>query len=276
MSAGNPTEDLLNTTITIDGNSYHLISIVSDNGFSTVFRCVRERENPLFYACKVIAKRGRSEENVRRLIGVAEIMRRLHHQNVIELHDFAETADFIFFVMPFFEGGTLHEKLHQRGRFSEADSRRIVIQIARGLAYLHAEGICHRDIKLDNILCSGEEEDFRVVIYDFSLSAHFREGERMRTICGTPAYTAPEIFRGDRPYTEACDIWSLGVVAYTLLVGSYLPNAEDRPGFILDFPDGIQLSVAAREFLARLLAENPNERPTASYLLNEDPWLNAT
>ena len=114
----------------------------------------------------------------------------------------------------------MFEKVSSQGHFSELEARKVLTQIARGIEYLHSKGICHRDIKPENILCTDEPEDYRVVISDFGLSKFYGRGELMSTSCGTAHYAAPEIYM-NRPYDEACDMWSYGAVAYVLLTGSF-------------------------------------------------------
>jgi len=245
-----------------------------------VYRCVDEKDpTRTKYACKVISKAfldAHAQANLIREIG---ILREVQHPNVLTMHDLLETDQFLFIVMPFMGGGELFEKISQRGHFSEGDAREVLTQIAKGVQYLHSKGICHRDLKPENILCSDEEEHFRVVISDFGLSKLFGRGELMTTSCGTLHYAAPEVLQ-HRQYTEACDMWGFGVVAYVLLTGSF-PFSGPRE----QLPDLIcsgrynkrnlelrHISKPACDFIARLIVVEPERRPSATEILS-DPWL---
>jgi len=261
------------------GHTYRLINMIALGIRKVIYRCVDETEphHPV-YACKVIAKGGLTEEGIAFLRREVMILRRIDHQNVLGVHDCVESDEFIFLITPLMDGGSLLEILEGRGRFTEPEARRILTQVISGLAYLHRDGICHRDIKPENILCSGEEDNLHVAISGFGLSTFNREGERMTTRCGTLQFMAPEVIRPEEPYTEACDMWSLGVLAYAVLTGFYPFEVMEDPmvgEYNRTHLDDLHISAEARGFIERLLQVNPNERPTASYLLNQDPWLNA-
>jgi len=180
-------------------------------------------------------------------------------------------------------GGDLFSKVEKKGRFSEAEARRILIQVARGLEYLHSVGICHRDIKPENILCSEEDEGFTVKIADFGLSRLFGVNELMTTNCGSPYYAAPEVLAHTDPYNESCDIWGFGVLAYILLTGHFPFSAPDNalPALIKSGKYNLKnlaarkVSIPAQEFIARLLVLDAKSRPTATEILR-DPWLVGT
>lgn len=176
-------------------------------------------------------------------------------------------------------GGELFDKIISRGHFTERDAAFIMKQIVSGIQYLHDNGICHRDLKPENLLCSEEDEHFRVVITDFGFSKHFGRGELMKTSCGTLHYAAPDILMG-KPYTEACDMWAIGVIAYVVLTGCFpFDGSTEALGqkilagdYCTPNLDIRGISQPARDFIARLLVVDPARRMTARQCL-EHPWL---
>jgi len=278
--------DLTNKIIDFGhGREYILLRFIEKGGFAKVYTCreyIKDRPGvttPPPYACKVIPKNGTcNPANLQREL---DIIRAVHHENVLELVDFLETKDFFYFVTPYMRGGDLLTKINRLGRFSEAEARRVLTQIARGLEYLHSKDICHRDLKPENILCSGEEHGYTVKIADFGLSRIFGEDGLMSTSCGTPSYVAPEVAAGSHPYTNACDIWGFGIIAYMLFTGD-LPFKSGNPeklekriksgrynlkNFVTS-----NVSIKARNFIARVLVVDPGARPSAKELLR-DPWM---
>jgi len=262
------------------GARYRLRRRIGRGTFAEVYLCIDQTKTR--YACKIIPKEnlvGSIRDNIVREVS---ILHEVHHDNVLSLHDFLETDDYLFLILPYMGGGELFEKIVAREyRFTEADAREVLIQIARGLDYLHSHGICHRDIKPENILCSEEEEHFRVVIADFGLSKFFGPGRLMTTSCGTLNYAAPEVLQNTGAYTEACDMWGYGVLAYVLLTGAF-PFRENATTSIVDvilsgvydqsILDARGISEQARRFLAKLLVVEPRARATAPQIL-QDPWL---
>ena len=283
---------------TIHGYIFGAIIAESRNGI--VYRCDEADKGksvppaPPVYVCKVLKKvdpdqlesqkereeaKRRNESREREVKIACEV----HHKNILGIHYSFETPEASFLIMPYMQGGTLFDKIVKRVKFTEAEQRRILHEVACGVEYLHSRGICHRDLKPENIFCSGEERNFHVVVADFGLSRFFGRDELMKTDCGTVRYAAPEIYQHKDYYTEACDIWSYGVVAFTFLTG-FFPFDDPVESYVpykicnLDFDRSKMkhLSAEAQAFIERLLNKDPKARPTASYLVHEDPWLTAT
>ena len=276
-----PSRGLENHRIRGPGNrTYFLFHCLECQPHATSYKCILETgEGRPRCECKVYTKR----EIDRYMLREINVLHRVQCQNVLGMQDFLESEDFLFVITPFFSGGSLFDKLEQRGRrFSEHETRRILMQVARGLAHLHGEGICHNDLGLETILCSGEEENFQVAISGFGLATFRGENEGMREVLQQYYYAAPEIVRHEEQYIEASDIWSFGVVAYCLLT-EHFPFAGEgidlgrlivQGQYDTALFDRYQVSDAARNFIARILRVNPDERPTASDLVYDDPWLN--
>ena len=163
----------------------------------------------------------------------AAIMAKLNHPNIVSLHEVVSVGDFYCLVLDFYPGGNLCDMIGSQEGFKlqEEIARLLFRQILAGLGYLHSKSIIHRDIKLENILL--DETHRKAVIADFGLSNFFDVNSRLRTRCGSaevnsnpfpldhlilPQYAAPEIFDRQSSYTQAVDMWSLGVSLYAMSV----------------------------------------------------------
>ncbi|BAT88251.1 hypothetical protein LR48_Vigan09g135200 [Vigna angularis] len=211
--------------------------------------------------------------NVKREI---TIMSRLHHPNIVRLHEVLATKNKIFFIMDFVRGGELFGKI-SKGRFSEDLSRKYFHQLISAVGYCHSRGVFHRDLKPENLLLD-ENGDLRVT--DFGLSAvrdQIRPDGLLHTLCGTPAYVAPEILSKKGYDGAKIDVWSCGVVLFVLSAG-YLPFND--PNLMVmykkiykgEFRCPRWMSPELRRFLAKLLDTNPETRITVDGMLR-DPWF---
>ncbi|KAM7265255.1 hypothetical protein ACFE04_002938 [Oxalis oulophora] len=206
------------------------------------------------------------------------IMHRLRHPNIVQLHEVLATKTQIYFVMEFAKGGELFAKV-AKGRFGENLSRRYFRQLISAVGYCHARGVFHRDLKPENLLL---DENWDLKVSDFGLSARVKDQARpdalLHTLCGTPAYVAPEIL-GKKGYHGAkSDIWSCGVILFVLNAG-YLPFNEAnlmmmyRKIYNGEFRCPKWTSPELKHLLHRLLDTNPNTRITIDEIIN-DPWFN--
>jgi serine/threonine protein kinase len=143
----------------------------------------------------------------------------IEHSNVVRLFEVYSTPKQMFFVTELCTGGHLGHLLKRTegGHLPELVARKLILQITRALAHCHDHGICHRDIKLQNILLDNHSEEAQIKIIDFGNAVRFRGCLPLKKVVGTTYTAAPEVFRQN--YDERCDVWSLGVVAYILLCG---------------------------------------------------------
>jgi serine/threonine protein kinase len=167
--------------------------------------------------------------------------RQLHHPHVTQMYEVIATESHIWIVTELCCGGELFDYLVEKGRLSEDETRLIFGQLCLAVAYLHENNIVHRDLKLENVLM---DERCRVKLGDFGFTREFERGAFMETFCGTTGYAAPEMLQGKKyqgpgvfrevfrdfmPKTFGVlevDVWSLGIILYTLLTGT-LPFDDD-------------------------------------------------
>ncbi|KAG6595559.1 CBL-interacting serine/threonine-protein kinase 14, partial [Cucurbita argyrosperma subsp. sororia] len=205
-----------------------------------------------------------------------DIMRRLRHPNVVRLFEVLATKTKIYFVMEFAKGGELFTKV-SKGRFSENLSRRYFQQLITAVGYCHSRGIFHRDLKPENLLL---DENFDLRVSDFGLGAltdQIRPDGLLHTLCGTPAYVAPEVLAKKGYDGAKIDVWSCGIILYVLTAG-FLPFNDSnlmamyRKIYRGDFRCPKWTSPDLRRFLSRLLDTNPETRITVDEI-HQDPWF---
>ncbi|XP_058975752.1 serine-rich adhesin for platelets isoform X5 [Musca domestica] len=162
--------------------------------------------------CKIEA-----ESDLVRIRREVQIMSSVQHPNIIHIYEVFENREKMVLVMEFAAGGELYDYLSERKVLSEEEARRIFRQVATAVYYCHKHKICHRDLKLENILL---DEHGNAKIADFGLSNVFDDQRLLATFCGSPLYASPEIVEGTPYHGPEVDCWSLGVLLYTLVYGS--------------------------------------------------------
>ena len=203
-----------------------------------------------------------------------QFLQQYRHPNIIRLLDLERTEDFIYLVLEFAESD-LFTYLSRTGPLGEEQARFIFRQIVDALAYLHGNRVVHRDLKLENFVVTAGGT---VKIIDFGLSARVTPQSKLGDVCGSMAYSPPEIVL-QVPYdgTQA-DIWSLGIVLYALLLGGFPFYAQD-PALMkeqitrgkLRFPKW--LGASAKELVVSMLHRHPDHR-AGIFDIQEHPWLN--
>ncbi|XP_073057612.1 LOW QUALITY PROTEIN: CBL-interacting serine/threonine-protein kinase 11 [Primulina eburnea] len=258
-------------------NKYELGKLLGCGAFAKVYYG-RDIESGQSVAVKVIHKNRLNNAanlmgNIKREIS---IMSRLRHPYIVKLLEVMATRTKIYFVLEFVKGGELFAKV-AKGRFSEDLSRQYFQQLISAVSYCHSRGVFHRDLKPENMLV---DENGDLKVSDFGLSAlteQVRPDGLLHTLCGTPAYVAPEILT-KRGYDGArIDVWSCGVVLFVLTAG-FLPFNDPnlmnmyRKIYKGEFRCPKWMSPDLKRFLSRLLDTNPNTRITINEI-ERDPWF---
>ena len=234
------------------------------------------------FACKCVMLRN-DPKYIAKLQEEVNVLRELRgHQNVIRLYDVFCVDNELFIITELGRGGDLFHLLttHPKHGVTEAYAAKTVVEMLSAVAFLHSRHICHRDLKLENwVLESGKDVWSPLKLIDFGLSTHFTPGQRLSRVVGSSYYVAPEVLK--KSYTEACDLWSLGVIVYMLLSGAppfYGKNDEAIKASIVQgeytFPHELfrDVSDEAMAFVSTLLSYNTEYRYTAQQALTH-PWL---
>ena len=228
---------------------------VGRGGFGVVYEA-RDRELQRSVAFKVV-RPGRLRVGEDQFKREAEVIARFSHPNLVTLHDVGRSEYGPYLVLELLRGQTLYGRLEQ-GPVPVDEALRICAEMARGLAHAHAQGVVHRDLKPSNVFLCG---DGRVKLLDFGISHAFGwrglEG-------GTPAYMAPEQWRG-APEDERTDVYALGVILYRMLAGGLPFDTEDGGDEVLSSRKAPGLDVpgepAIAALVARMLEKDPTRRP---------------
>ncbi|TFK50468.1 Pkinase-domain-containing protein [Heliocybe sulcata] len=200
--------------------------------------------------------------------------RRLHHPHVTQLYEVIATESSIWLVTELCSGGELFDYLAEKGRLNEEETRIIFGQLCLAVAYVHEKGIVHRDLKLENVLL---DERCRVKLGDFGFTREFDRSALLETFCGTTGYASPEMLAGQKYLGPEVDVWSLGVILYTLLTGT-LPFDDDDESVMRkmvmkgEFEDPEWLSDNARDLLKKILVKDPSQRLQIPQILSH-PWF---
>jgi 5'-AMP-activated protein kinase catalytic alpha subunit len=172
-------------------------------------------------------------EKVKREIN---ILQRCTHPHIIRLYEVIDTPTDIFVVMEYVSNGELFDYIVSKGRLAPDEARHFFHQIISGVEYCHYHHIVHRDLKPENLLL---DADNNIKIADFGLSNVMRDGEFLRTSCGSPNYAAPEVISGHLYAGPEVDVWSCGVILYALLCGSLPFDDESIPNLFKKIKSGM-------------------------------------
>ena len=210
-----------------------------------------------------------------KLISEIKIHKSLHHQNIVSFVHYFEDTENVYLLIELCQNQTLNDLLKRRKKLTELEIQCYTIQLIKALKYLHSHRIIHRDLKLGNLFISDKME---LKVGDFGLATKLEfDGERKRTVCGTPNYIAPEILEGKSGHSYEVDIWSLGVIIYSLIIGKppfETNNVKETYKRIkmgnYNFPENTLLSNPTREIIQRILVLDPNQRPSLDDILLSD------
>ncbi|XP_067861427.1 serine/threonine-protein kinase 33-like [Heptranchias perlo] len=243
------------------------------------------------WAIKKLNKEKAGSYAVRMLEREIAILKMVNHEHIIKLEEVYETPKKVYLVIEFCELGELKGILAEKGHLSESETKHIISSLASAIFYLHKNDIIHRDLKLENILVKSSDNaddnelKLNIKVTDFGLSvlkdvAGVGRKSMLQDTCGTPLYMAPEIIN-NYDYSQQCDLWSIGIIMYTLLCGQ-APFTATTPEKLyeeikkgeLDFSHSSleSISESARCVLKDLLIVDPAHRMTASELLDHH-WI---
>ena len=203
--------------------TYEIKALIGRGSFSRVVR-VEHKQTKQPYAIKMIKVREGKDVFESELA----VLQKVKHAYIVQLYESYECLDRVYLVMELATGGELFDRIVCRGYFTERDATRVLFMVLDGVRYLHSLGITHRDLKPENLLYYHPGNDSKIMITDFGLSNSRQnaDDDTMDTTCGTPEYIAPEILMR-KPYTNAVDMWAVGVITYILLSGQ-MPFADEN------------------------------------------------
>ncbi|XP_051469706.1 serine/threonine-protein kinase MARK1 isoform X7 [Apus apus] len=196
--------------------NYRLLKTIGKGNFAKV-KLARHVLTGREVAVKIIDKTQLNPTSLQKLFREVRIMKILNHPNIVKLFEVIETEKTLYLVMEYASGGEVFDYLVAHGRMKEKEARAKFRQIVSAVQYCHQKCIVHRDLKAENLLL---DADMNIKIADFGFSNEFTVGNKLDTFCGSPPYAAPELFQGKKYDGPEVDVWSLGVILYTLVSGS--------------------------------------------------------
>ena len=233
-------------------------------------------------AVKIMNKNNMDSSDLELVRTEIEILKICQHPYIIKLYDIFENVDYIYIIMEYCSGGDLFSFLKKRNfRLKEQKVVVIIFKLCKALFYVHSYGIAHRDIKPENVLLTDENEDADIRLMDFGLSKIVGPNQKCTEPYGTLTYCAPEIIL-DKPYLKTVDSWSLGVMTYLMLSGSFpfIGSNENQTAKKVvhnkvDFTRNLiwnEITKEAKDFITRLLNKNIKQRIDMRTAL-EHPWF---
>ncbi|XP_061840159.1 serine/threonine-protein kinase PLK1 [Nerophis lumbriciformis] len=241
-------------------------------GFAKCYE-ITDVETKQVFAGKIVPKSLILKQHQReKMTSEIAIHKSLHHANIVGFHDFFENDDFVFVVLEICRRRSLLELHKRRKAVTEPEARYYMMHLLKGVQYLHNNKVIHRDLKLGNIFLN---DDMDVKIGDFGLATKIEfDGERKKTLCGTPNYIAPEVLC-KKGHSFEVDVWSLGCILYTLLVGkppfetTCLKETYNRIKKN-DYTIPWHVNQSASVLIKRMLHADPSQRPTITEMLTDE------
>ncbi|XP_027629161.1 ribosomal protein S6 kinase alpha-2 isoform X3 [Tupaia chinensis] len=260
-------------------DGYEVKEDIGVGSYSVCKRCVHKATDAE-YAVKIIdkSKRDPSEE-------IEILLRYGQHPNIITLKDVYDDGKYVYLVTELMRGGELLDRILRQRCFSEREASDVLCTITKTMDYLHSQGVVHRDLKPSNILYVDESGDpASIRICDFGFAKQLRaENGLLMTPCYTANFVAPEVLKR-QGYDAACDVWSLGILLYTMLAGftPFANGPDDSPEeilarigsgeYALSGGNWDSISDAAKDIVSKMLHMDPHQRLTAVQVLKH-PWV---
>ena len=254
---------------------YEKGKFLGKGGFAKCFE-MKSCETKKLYAAKVFEKKALVNPRSRKkLINEIKLHKKLKHENIVKFQHFFEDKENVYILLELCTNQTLNELLKRRKRLTDIEVHYFTIQILNALIYIHKHNIIHRDLKLGNLFVTDKME---LKLGDFGLAAKIKfPGEKRRTICGTPNYIAPEILEKKNGHSFEVDIWSFGVIMYTLLYGKppfETPEIKTTYKKIrmnnFSFPEHFKVNILAQNLITKIFNLDPEKRPSLDMILADE------
>lgn len=262
-------------TFPVQFSRYRYIRTIGKGASSVVIQVRCLKTNGLF-AAKIVPRNSLTDQKMYYFEQEVRVLQNISHPNIVKFEDIVYLSDLIILITECCNYGDVLDFITSPigGRFE--DIRSIFYQIVKAVDYLHTKGYAHRDLKPENVFVT---DGLKVKVGDLGLASDLKryKNQLTATICGTLFYTAPEIIEGTRYDPIKSDVWSLGIILYTMLTG-FLPwqcadEADARKEIIrgiIEVPENITSIIS--DVLTQCLTREPDKRPTTSDLL-EMPWM---
>ncbi|KAF2360498.1 Protein kinase C-like phorbol ester/diacylglycerol-binding domain [Trinorchestia longiramus] len=252
--------------------------VLGSGQFGIVYAAVH-RKSGREVAVKVVDKLRFPNKQKVALKNELAILQAIRHQCVVSVERMFETPDRVFVVMEKLQGDMLELILSsEKGRLSERVTKYLIFQILAALRYLHSKNIVHCDLKPENVLLSDHSDFPQVKLCDFGFARIIGEKSFRKSVVGTPAYLAPEVLR-NKGYNRSLDMWSVGVVMYVSLSGTFPFNEDEdindqitNAAFMYPPNPWKEITPEAIDLISNLLQVNKRKRLTVEKSFNH-AWM---
>uniref|UniRef100_A0A6A7G3C6 Serine/threonine-protein kinase PLK n=2 Tax=Hirondellea gigas TaxID=1518452 RepID=A0A6A7G3C6_9CRUS len=258
------------------GKTYLRGKFLGKGGFARCYE-LTETTTKAVFAGKIVSKslliKPHQKEKMSQEIA---IHRSLKHHHIVGFHSFFEDSENVYIILELCRRRSMMELHKRRKALTEPEARYFMLHLLNGVKHLHDSRVIHRDLKLGNLFLNDE---MQVKIGDFGLATRIDfDGERKKTLCGTPNYIAPEIL-SKKGHSFEVDIWSIGCILFTLLVGKPPFETQTLKDTYMrikrnEYHVPSRLSCSAKVLIKRLLHADPSQRPNAQQILNDDFMTN--
>lgn len=262
-------------------DEYEVKQKIRKGSCATVYSCIHRNTQERF-AVKIIRRaqlRASEDEFVMNEVSIMQSLS-AYGQYIVQLLDFYEEEQYFYLVMDYMGGGDVFDRVLEKSKYTEEDARNLTKVLLKATRCMHEAGVAHRDIKPQNLLLTSKDDNAHIKITDFGFARRVHTPHSLTSRCGTPTFVAPEILK-NIPHDQSCDLWSIGVVVYILLVG-YPPFMKDTQaelfqqirtgtwGFLEE--DWQHVSNEAKDLVKNLLVVDPAQRWTVEDALRS-AWI---
>lgn len=209
----------------------------------------------------------------RRVLREAAILNLANHPNIVKLYDLYVTDEYYCMVFEYVDGGQMLDYIISYGKLAENQARKFFIQLLSAVAYCHANGIVHRDLKIENVLIDGNGD---VKLVDFGLSNFYDPDAKLKTFCGSLYFAAPELLKGITYTGPEVDVWSLGIILFVLVAGKVPFDDKSLSALHEKIKSGkfavpLHLTPECQNLLKVMIEVDPQKRATIAEIMAH-PW----
>ncbi|XP_074646611.1 ribosomal protein S6 kinase alpha-5-like isoform X2 [Tubulanus polymorphus] len=256
---------------------------LGDGSFSVCRKCIH-RQTKKEYAVKIVSRRIDCQREI-------QLLRMCQgHPNIVQLQEVYHDELHTYIILDLLKGGELLDRIRKKKQFTEIEASQIMRKLVSAVNFMHSRGVVHRDLKPENLLFDEDNENAELKIVDFGFARLKPQHDQpMTTPCFTLYYAAPEVLRqttngNDSGYDESCDLWSLGVILYTMVSGKAPFQSHSRDSasaimqkikggeFSFDGPEWDRVSEKAKKVIKGLLTVDPKKRLNMAALLRSE-WI---
>ncbi len=248
---------------------YQLVRLLGSGAYATV-KLGQHKKSKNKVAIKIYPKYKLNDPTKRKAVSREIVcMQKLEHPNIVKLFEHFETSKEIYLVQEYVNGVSLYQYIKsktQKRILPEEQARFFFKQLCESIKHLHSQNICHRDLKLENILID-DRNNVKLIDFGFSLLCSSLD-QKLKIFCGTPSYMAPEIVQKKEYNGFLTDIWSLGIILFVILSGTYPFKGQNERDLFSKISRGLfhmpeTIPYEGKRLITKMLSVDPTKRPTA-------------